>query len=363
MEWVPHNHASGPHQELPEDGKEVLVRVAPDRAGTSCSVAVGYLKYSAGDKTCPYFVVPGVGGPVIAWADGLGDGFVWPKADDDHLELGTFYTAQGHGCILRIECLRNMAWLVTIECPGRAPIRVVGRPCASGVISDARDRIEELIRWSPETAPWLGSVSVELRELAKFMRDLDQLHWVNIWATQEDEMTDIEQASPWVWDDLVKEQFAFFRLRDGSLITISKTTASLHYKTRDVMLSPPPDPDCHRSDPSREIADAVARLDRSGIRIGGTSHPAGTVWFHWLEGESVRDFLIRVARDIVPRVADTVTDVEICVFPHETKEDLWCARFGRDNDLVGEGDTVENARKDLVEKAMSRKLGANTENL
>lgn len=76
-------------------------------------------------------------------------------------------------------------WVVTIECPGQAPIRVFGRPCASGVISDARDRIEELIRWSPGTAPWLGSVSVELRELTKFMHNLNQLHWVNIWATRE----------------------------------------------------------------------------------------------------------------------------------------------------------------------------------
>lgn len=168
-------------------------------------------------------------------------------------------------------------------------------------------------------------------------------------------MANIEQASPWVWDDLVKEHFAFFRLRDGSLLTVSKTSASLHYKTRDAMQGHPPDPEHLRSAPAEEISQAVSRLDQCDVKIGGASHPRGTVWFHCLEGESVRDFLIRVARDIVPRVADTVTDVEICVFPHETKEDIWCARFGRNNEIVGESDTVETATKDLVEKA--RRVG------
>jgi hypothetical protein len=39
------------------------------------------MKNAAGDKQSPYFVVPGLfpdGGKVVAWCDGLPDGWEWP---------------------------------------------------------------------------------------------------------------------------------------------------------------------------------------------------------------------------------------------------------------------------------------------
>lgn len=44
----------------------------------SPGIAVGYRKDAAGDKSCPYFVVPGIGGEVIAWCDCLPDPFIRP---------------------------------------------------------------------------------------------------------------------------------------------------------------------------------------------------------------------------------------------------------------------------------------------
>lgn len=42
-------------------------------------IAVGYRKDAAGDPSCPYFVVPGIGRKVIAWCDCLPDDFALPK--------------------------------------------------------------------------------------------------------------------------------------------------------------------------------------------------------------------------------------------------------------------------------------------
>ena len=45
--------------------------------------AVGYLKNAAGDKQCPYFVVPGIGGRVLRWCDCLPEnlGNPWETSD------------------------------------------------------------------------------------------------------------------------------------------------------------------------------------------------------------------------------------------------------------------------------------------
>jgi hypothetical protein len=68
--------------ELPVERKPVLVQTAPKPdEGLPAAVAVGYLRYSAGDKTCPFFVIPGVGGDVTAFADCLPeplDAECWP---------------------------------------------------------------------------------------------------------------------------------------------------------------------------------------------------------------------------------------------------------------------------------------------
>ena len=44
----------------------------------STSVAVGYLRFAGGDKLCPYFVTPGVGGESVYWSDCLDDNFNAP---------------------------------------------------------------------------------------------------------------------------------------------------------------------------------------------------------------------------------------------------------------------------------------------
>lgn len=57
---------------LPKERKYVLCRIAPrDEEGLPEAIAVGYLRYAAGDKSCPFFVIPGVGGQVTAYADCL----------------------------------------------------------------------------------------------------------------------------------------------------------------------------------------------------------------------------------------------------------------------------------------------------
>jgi hypothetical protein len=66
---------------FPKEKRYVLVQIASDREkGAASSVAVGYLKYAAGDMSCPYFVVPGFGRAftVTHWCDCLGDDFKAP---------------------------------------------------------------------------------------------------------------------------------------------------------------------------------------------------------------------------------------------------------------------------------------------
>ena len=73
MKWYPFEQAKGYRQKRPPIKRHVLVRVATTERGTPDMIAVGYRKDAAGDKSCPYFVVPGRGGEVVAWCDCLPD--------------------------------------------------------------------------------------------------------------------------------------------------------------------------------------------------------------------------------------------------------------------------------------------------
>lgn len=98
FKWVQFSSNNGQNQVLPPLRRFVLVVSTHDtqrkelpgglalNVGTPNSVAVGYLKYAAGDKTCPYFVIIGVGGDATHWCDCLGDDFstpAWPAKQSD----------------------------------------------------------------------------------------------------------------------------------------------------------------------------------------------------------------------------------------------------------------------------------------
>lgn len=101
MKWYPFDKSKGYNQKRPPIRKYVLVLLPPKPshvldlgvdlkpgipdlvASYPPSVAVGYRKDAAGDKTCPYFVVPGLGGEPLAWCDCLPDDFEWPKAAEE----------------------------------------------------------------------------------------------------------------------------------------------------------------------------------------------------------------------------------------------------------------------------------------
>lgn len=82
MKWVDYSESKWAAQPLPPERKDVMVQIAErPEEGMPPAVAVGYLRYAAGDKNGPVFIVPGVGGPVVAWCDCLGDDFtapLWP---------------------------------------------------------------------------------------------------------------------------------------------------------------------------------------------------------------------------------------------------------------------------------------------
>jgi hypothetical protein len=83
MKWYKFDRSKGSRQKRPPVRKLVLVRLAPmgdDAATYPHGIAVGYMKNAAGDKQCPYFVVPGLHtGKEVAWCDCLPEGFEWPK--------------------------------------------------------------------------------------------------------------------------------------------------------------------------------------------------------------------------------------------------------------------------------------------
>lgn len=96
LTWYPFE-ADRSRQYLPPEKKYVLVRVRLHDKEQDISIgnamglhvtrpdvlAVGYLKYAAGDRECPQFIVPGAAsfGTVVGWCDCLPESFLWPKED------------------------------------------------------------------------------------------------------------------------------------------------------------------------------------------------------------------------------------------------------------------------------------------
>lgn len=85
--WIPFDEALYSRQKLPPERRYVLVRVEPVHDGVGAVqamiVAVGYLRYAAGDRDSPFFVVPSVRGRRVAWCDCLPEalqaiGACWP---------------------------------------------------------------------------------------------------------------------------------------------------------------------------------------------------------------------------------------------------------------------------------------------
>lgn len=87
MKWYPFDKDKGYRQKRPPEKKLVLVRVRVPEKPSCCpsGIAVGYMKNAAGDKSSPYFVVPGIGGPVFEWCDCLPENFEWPVRDEDEM--------------------------------------------------------------------------------------------------------------------------------------------------------------------------------------------------------------------------------------------------------------------------------------
>ena len=77
LKWIEYDQSKWHRQKLPPERRYVRVQVG-DRGDYPAAVAVGYMKFSAGCKDSPNFIVPGVGGPVTHWADCLGDMFEAP---------------------------------------------------------------------------------------------------------------------------------------------------------------------------------------------------------------------------------------------------------------------------------------------
>lgn len=89
--------------DLPPERKLVLLQIAPkEKEGLRAAVAVGYLRYAAGDIDCPYFVIPGIGGQVTAYADCLPEDFspqCWnfPVPNREELDRHDHATVKGIG--------------------------------------------------------------------------------------------------------------------------------------------------------------------------------------------------------------------------------------------------------------------------
>ena len=96
VKWHPFFRDKGYHQKRPPMRKWVVVQLAakepevvrlpnlkpgvPNLVMTlPPGIAVGYRKDAAGDASCPYFVIPGIGGEVTAWCDCLPDNFDIPN--------------------------------------------------------------------------------------------------------------------------------------------------------------------------------------------------------------------------------------------------------------------------------------------
>ena len=106
IKWIPFD---GSHK-LPPERKAVLVQLSQVRGYGVGAVAVGYLRYAAGDKDCPFFVTPGVkrtndyylpeipkeDAEVTHWADCFGNHFECPGWPGTHQGSATRSAFQGH---------------------------------------------------------------------------------------------------------------------------------------------------------------------------------------------------------------------------------------------------------------------------
>lgn len=88
MEWIEFDQQKWADQPLPPARKHLLVQIAarPDE-GLPPAVAVGYLRFAAGDPCSPTFTIPGVGGTVVAWCDCLPTPFMAPLWPGTHASL------------------------------------------------------------------------------------------------------------------------------------------------------------------------------------------------------------------------------------------------------------------------------------
>ncbi|NTU88446.1 MAG: hypothetical protein HGA54_00850 [Actinobacteria bacterium] len=97
MSWIKHDVKLWNKQKLPPERKYVLVMTKSNDEASPNPIYVGYLKYAAGDKYSPYFIVPGYEGEpelhqtsngfahlihVVAWCDCM-NGFAWPMDPEE----------------------------------------------------------------------------------------------------------------------------------------------------------------------------------------------------------------------------------------------------------------------------------------
>jgi hypothetical protein len=81
VKWFPFDQSKGFRQKRPPVHRWVIVQLESTEVGSLPSgIAVGYRKNAAGDKSCPYFVVPGIGGNVLQWCDCLPLDFKYPPS-------------------------------------------------------------------------------------------------------------------------------------------------------------------------------------------------------------------------------------------------------------------------------------------
>jgi len=92
-DWIDFERDLSSKQKLPEEHKNVLVQVETRQLGVPHAILVGYLRYAAGDKDSPQFIVPGlprvdnadgmpIVGRIMRWCDCL-DGFIVPSGYND----------------------------------------------------------------------------------------------------------------------------------------------------------------------------------------------------------------------------------------------------------------------------------------
>lgn len=80
-EWIKWDIENGPY---PDERKWVVLLIKSSDNYLPNSLNVGYLRYAAGDKSCPYFVIPGGVKAIypfipLAYSEVLPDDFLYPK--------------------------------------------------------------------------------------------------------------------------------------------------------------------------------------------------------------------------------------------------------------------------------------------